>query len=132
MKKIMIGGSIGAGKSTLAKALSIKLNIAHTELDSFYWLPGWQIRPTDQMRELINKTTSADRWIICGNFNAFKEFTRDRADTIIWLDYPFFVCLWQAFKRSVHHIKTQQKCAMEIKIPGGAYSFQKILFCYGT
>lgn len=110
MKKIMIGGSIGAGKSTLAKALSKKLNIEHTELDSFYWLPNWQVRPADQMRELINKTTSADSWIICGNFNAFKEITLDRADMIIWLDYPLFVCLWQAFKRSWHNIYTQQKC----------------------
>lgn len=110
MKKIMICGSIGAGKTTLAKALSKKLNIAHTELDSVYWLPGWQMRPAEQMQELINKTTSVDRWIICGNFNAFKELTRDRADTIIWLDYPFLICFWQALKRSIRNIKTHQKC----------------------
>jgi adenylate kinase family enzyme len=125
MKKIVVGGSIGAGKSTLAKALSKKLHIEHTELDSFYWLPGWHIRPAEQTKELINKTTSVDRWIICGNFSAFKEFTVDRAVTIIWLDYPFVVCFWQALKRAIRNIKTQQKCCNGNQETWGRLFFSK-------
>lgn len=125
MRKIIIGGSIGAGKSTLAKALSRKLNIPHVELDNFYWLPEWQVRPMDQLKNLVEKTTSAQEWIICGNYSKLKEFTTDRADTIIWLDYPFLTCFWQALKRYIRNIINKQKCCNGNQETWGRLFFSK-------
>jgi adenylate kinase family enzyme len=123
MKKIVIAGATGSGKSTFAKDLSKKLNIFHVELDNLYWLPGWQPRPEQEIRALFSKTTSNEKWIVCGNYPSLKEFTVDRADTIVWLDYSFLFCFWFTLKRSLRRIIKREKCCN-----GNQETFQRLIF----
>ncbi|MFC1842905.1 adenylate kinase, partial [Candidatus Dependentiae bacterium] len=104
MERIVIVGSIGAGKSSLANILSKNLQIEHIELDSLFWLPNWQVRPTEELRELAAKRVVQPAWVVCGNFSVLRPIIWDEADTVIWLDYPFWLCLWQALKRSLVNI----------------------------
>ena len=52
-KKIRIIGSVGSGKTTLAKELSLKLNIPYYEIDNVVWIrrKSGDIRRTDEERE---------------------------------------------------------------------------------
>jgi adenylate kinase family enzyme len=41
MQRILVIGSSGTGKSTLARQLASKLALPIIHLDKEYWLPGW-------------------------------------------------------------------------------------------
>ncbi|MCB1082117.1 MAG: hypothetical protein KDK63_03115 [Chlamydiia bacterium] len=47
MKRIVIIGNPGSGKSTLGRHLAQKLGYPLADLDDFYWLPNWTERPKD-------------------------------------------------------------------------------------
>jgi len=123
MKRIVIGGSIGAGKSSLAKRLSEKLHIEHIELDSLYWLPGWKVRPVQELKKLAVQVAQKETWVVCGNFSVLRPIIWAKVDTVVWLDYPFLRCFWQAFKRSIKNIINQKTCCN-----GNQETFRRLLF----
>ena len=57
VKKIIIAGSAGVGKSTLGKKLSKKLSIPHIELDHLFWLPDWKPRPEQERKKIAKEKT---------------------------------------------------------------------------
>lgn len=99
MEKIAIIGPSGAGKTTLAKALSRILNIKVYYLDRLFWKPGWQSidGPTriDTMQNLIREK----QWIIEGTYLYSSVPRLDEADTIILLDMHVLACLWRVINR---------------------------------
>jgi len=82
----------------------------HVELDSLFWLPEWKMRPTDELMEMAEKVVEKPEWIVCGNFSVLRPIIWDRADTVVWLDYPFWLCFWQTFKRAIINIIMRKKC----------------------
>lgn len=95
MQRIVIVGVTGSGKTTLANSLSERLSIRHVEMDSIYWLPGWQERDNDEMRAILSDATAESGWVLDGNYSFVRDIVWARADTLIWLDYP----LWQSMRR---------------------------------
>lgn len=110
MKRIAIVGTSGAGKTTVAKKLSRKLNIPAYELDNLYWLPGWQSTDWSIFAEKVSSIVEKDSWIICGNYSKVREIIWDKADMIIWLDYSFLLCFIRSLLRSIKRIFTKQQC----------------------
>lgn len=109
MEKIVIIGSSSSGKTTLAKSLAKKLNIEHKELDSFYWEPNWTEASAEDFRNRVDQFTVQDKWITDGNFSQVRDLVWGRADTIIWLDYPFHIIIRQFFKRSITRSITKEE-----------------------
>lgn len=101
MKRILILGSGGSGKSTLASALGEALNIEVVHLDSIYWNPGWQ--PTERARfiEKLRPLLAAEEWIIEGNYSGTLDLRLERADTVVFLDLPRWLCLYRVVKRRI-------------------------------
>ena len=87
MQRITILGSTSSGKSTLAAQLALILGSPHLELDSFRFLPQWQVRPTEEFRGLVDAATSQPCWVADGNYSVTRDLSWGRADTLIWLDY---------------------------------------------
>ena len=87
------------GKSSLAVALSEKLHLPRLEMDAVAWLPGWQMRDTDESTAIIDRFTDdhSDGWIIDGQHSVALDETLRRADNVIWLDLPF----WTVYRRIV-------------------------------
>lgn len=104
MKRIVVIGSCGSGKTTLGYHLSKNLDTPVTDLDDLYWLPNWTLRPKEEFAALIEKATCQDRWIICGNQSKFRHLIWPKADTIIWLDLPLPILLYRVTKRSLKRI----------------------------
>ncbi|MBN1684107.1 MAG: AAA family ATPase, partial [Gammaproteobacteria bacterium] len=101
MKRIVVIGSSGAGKTSLAKILAKKFGMLHIELDALNWLPNWRARSPEALRQLVSKNIQQPQWVLCGNYSYLREMIWAKADTIIWLDYPFGLCFWQTLTRSL-------------------------------
>lgn len=99
-KKIIVIGSPGAGKSTLARKISELTGITLHHLDRIHWMPGWKPIEDDRFVEKQQKIFSDKSWIIDGNYQTTLNLRIEAADTIIFLDLPRRLCLYRALKRS--------------------------------
>jgi adenylate kinase family enzyme len=101
MKKVLVIGSGGAGKSTLARDLGTLLNIAVIHLDALYWHPEWIETPRAEWRKLIEESLRRDAWIIDGNYSNTFDYRLEACDTVIFLDIAGPICLWRVLKRAI-------------------------------
>ncbi len=101
MKKIVIIGSGGAGKSTLARKLGNILNIEVIHLDRLFWKPNWEGVPKAEQQKIQHKLVTRDTWIIDGNYGGTMDIRLRAADTIIFLDMPRILCMYRVVKRFV-------------------------------
>lgn len=99
MQRILVIGSPGAGKSTLARDIAARTDLPLFNLDRIFWLPGWTERDRDEGRAELANVLAQDRWIIDGNYGSSLPMRIARADTVVWLDYPTHLCLIRAIKR---------------------------------
>lgn len=108
MKRIMIVGSGGTGKSTLAKELGSVLSLPIYHLDFYYWRPGWIPTPKKEWDEFVSRLANKTLWIIDGNFNRTMDIRLNQADTVIFLDYSRWSCLYGVIKRRfMYHGQTR-------------------------
>lgn len=104
-RKIHIIGSVGSGKTTLAKKLSLKLNIPFYELDNVVWerYPSGDIRRTEAGRdEYFESIIQSQCWIVEGVHNedwVAKSF--HNAELIIFLDPGYSVRTYRIIKRFI-------------------------------
>ena len=101
MKKILVLGSGGAGKSTFSKRLGEILGIEVIHLDRLYWLPNWQEVPQDEWHRIVEEVISRDSWVMDGNYSATREMRIRACDTVIFLDIPRRVCMYRILKRTL-------------------------------
>jgi adenylate kinase family enzyme len=103
MKKVLVIGSGGAGKSTFARHLGTLLNIDVIHLDELYWRPGWVETPRDEWRKVIEALLRRDAWIIDGNYSNTLDLRLEACDTVIFLDIARLICLWRVLKRVIRY-----------------------------
>jgi adenylate kinase family enzyme len=103
MKRVLIIGSGGAGKSTLARRLGDATGIEVIHLDKLHWKPNWTSPPKDEWRGIVAEALKKDEWIMDGNFGGTMEMRMGACDTIIYLDFPRAICLYRAVKRVVKY-----------------------------
>ena len=103
-RRIVIVGTTGSGKTTLATQLARHLDVPRIELDALHWGPNWTPAPREQFRAGVAAATSAPAWVADGNYGAIRDLLWPRADTIVWLDYPLAVNLWRLTRRNLGRI----------------------------
>jgi adenylate kinase family enzyme len=99
-QRFLILGTSCSGKTTFSRALSTRLGIAHVELDALFWQPGWKGTELESFRLAVAQAISGPAWISDGNYGKVRDLVLARADTILWLDYPFHLIAWRALKRT--------------------------------
>lgn len=103
MRKILVIGSGGAGKSTFAGRLAAKLGLAVVHLDALYWQSGWRETPKPTWRAQIAELVARDSWIMDGNYSGTLAQRIAACDTVIFLDLPRTLCLWRVVKRAMRY-----------------------------
>ena len=93
MKKIMVIGCPGSGKSTFSRALHEKTGIPLYHLDMMYWKSDRTTVEKAVFRGRLSDTIQKSEWIIDGNYGSTIELRLQACDTVIFLDYPQAVCL---------------------------------------
>jgi adenylate kinase family enzyme len=110
VQRIAIVGSPGAGKTTLAEKLADRLDLRHIEMDSIFHQPGWRPLPDAEFIAAIERATSADRWVTCGNYQRVsKPIIWQRADTVVFLDLPKATVMRSIIHRSVRRAWKQEE-----------------------
>ena len=93
MKKVIVIGCPGSGKSTFARALHNKTGISLYHLDMMYWNADKTTVEKSVFLERLSVVLEKDEWIIDGNYGSTMELRMTACDTVIFLDYPLDVCL---------------------------------------
>ena len=101
MRRILIVGNSGGGKSTLARRLGEKLSLPVIHLDVIFWKPGWVEIGDEAFRLEAARALQGPEWICDGNFSGTWDLRMPLADTIVWLDQPRLLCLFRAVMRVV-------------------------------
>lgn len=101
MKRILVVGCCGAGKTTLAQELGECLNLPVHHLDRLWWLPGWVEDSRESFDAKLAEILKTGEWIIDGNYNRTLPERLKYADTVIFLDYSRILCMYRTLKRIV-------------------------------
>jgi len=104
MKKIIVIGCPGAGKTTFSNILGQKLNIKVHHLDKYFWKENWTPTPQEDFRKIVIDLMKEDEWILDGNFKRSVEDRIKEADTVILFDFSKIAILWRILKRFFRYI----------------------------
>ena len=94
-------GSSGSGKTHFAARLAAQRGCPHIELDALNWLPGWLERSREDFRARVADAVAADAWVLDGNYGKARDLVWARAETVIFLDYPFWLVFGRLLRRSL-------------------------------
>lgn len=107
--RIVIVGTTGSGKTTLATLISEKHGLKRIELDSIQWLPNWQEIDKQEFVRLAAQAIEGQKWVVDGNYRIVRDLIWRKAEAIIWLDYSFARNFWQLFSRSIRRLITRKE-----------------------
>lgn len=99
MKRVLVLGCSGGGKSTLSRRLGKVLGIPVVHLEVHSWQPNWTQPESEQWRTKIKSLAKAEKWVMDGTFSESFDLRFSMANKIIILDIPRLICLWRAVIR---------------------------------
>lgn len=99
MRRVLVLGCPGAGKSTLARSLGEALSLPVVHLDKLWWKSGWVNRTEGEFDALLDAVLLGEEWVIDGNYLRTLPRRLERCDAVVLLDYPRRGCLLRALRR---------------------------------
>jgi adenylate kinase family enzyme len=116
VRRVMIVGSGGAGKSALARQVGAITGLPVVHLDHHYWGPGWQPTPGPVWVEQQRVLLGGPEWIADGHYGGTLELRARLADTIVFLDLPRRICLARAVRRLRSPILQAPGCPQKVDL----------------
>lgn len=109
MKRVIVIGTTGSGKTTFARTLAGTLGVPHGEQDAWYHQPGWVPAPLASFRARVAAFTAGPAWVMDGNYSKARDIGWAHADTLVWLDYPGQVVFWRVLTRTLRRVLGRQE-----------------------
>jgi len=102
--RIVVVGTSGAGKTTLARRIAALLKLPHIELDAINWQSGWRDLTRHDPEEFVrrvNEAIRAEAWVLDGNYGPVRDRVWLRATHLVWLDYQRPVIMARVISRTL-------------------------------
>lgn len=98
-RRILVAGTFGSGKTTLAQRIGRALELPIVELDGLYHGPGWTPMPDfeDRVRELCARPA----WVCEWQYAVARPLLAERAELLVWLDLPRPLVMRQVIRRTL-------------------------------
>jgi adenylate kinase family enzyme len=111
MRRVVVIGSSGSGKTTVARHIARALDLPRLELDSVVHQPGWAQLPQDEFTDRVTQFVSGRGWVIDGNYTSLgvRDSIWPRVDTVVWLDLPRWVIMPRVIMRTLRRVITQEE-----------------------
>jgi adenylate kinase family enzyme len=111
LRRVVVRGSTGAGKSTFARELATRLDLPYVELDALHHLPGWTEASAEELRARVEAALDDDRGgVVDGNYDGkLGTLVVGRAELIVWLDLPLRVTFPRLLRRTVRRARTGEE-----------------------
>jgi adenylate kinase family enzyme len=104
MRRVLVLGCAGAGKTHLTRLIAEARYLPIVHLDRHYWRANW-IEP-DKMTwaDEVARLVEAPTWIMDGNYGGTLPARLTAADTVIYLDFPTWICLARVLRRTLRWV----------------------------
>ena len=99
MRRIVVTGPAGAGKSELARKLGRRLGIRVLHLDTVFWKPGWVPTPPQEWEAIQRRELAAAPWVAEAQYDDMLPDWLETADTVVFVDASPLRCLWRVSRR---------------------------------
>ena len=109
MRRVVVVGTTGSGKSWLAERLAARTGLRLIELDALFWGRDWQPAPLELFRHRVECEIRDDGWIVVGNYGQVRDLVWREADTLIWLDLPLPLVMWRLLRRTLQRAATKEE-----------------------
>jgi adenylate kinase family enzyme len=106
VRRVLVAGSTGAGKTTMARAIAERLGLPHVEMDALWHGQGWVPRPefADDVAAMLETRT----WVTEYQYRSVKADLLAAAEAVVWLDHPFPLVAARLLRRSVVRALTRR------------------------
>ena len=103
MKRVIVIGGNGSGKTTMSRELSRITGIPLTHLDSLYWTDGWVARSNGEFDRLLICELEKEQWILDGTMRRTIPLRLKYCDTVIYLDFSGIRCFFGTLGRVIRY-----------------------------
>ena len=101
MRRVVVLGRGGAGKSVFARRLGARTGLPVVELDREFWQEGLRPLSRTGWSAVQARLAAGEEWILDGDLGPYDvlDVRLRRADTVVLLDYPLVRCAWRTVRR---------------------------------
>src|SRR5918995_4860045 len=100
MRRVLIMGGQGSGKTTLARRVGAMLGAPVFEMDLVEFdLDTGRERPLDDKLDRVRAIAAGDVWVTEGTMLGWTDPLLRAADLVVWLDVPWAVAVWRMLVR---------------------------------
>lgn len=97
--RVLVAGTSGAGKTSLAARLGQALELPHVEIDALFHGPGWT--PRQSFTCEVETFSAQPNWVTEWQYGSVRALLAERADMLVWLDLPRARVMRQVITRTV-------------------------------
>jgi adenylate kinase family enzyme len=108
VQRVSLVGNAGSGKTTLGRQLAAALAAPFLELDAVNHQQHWTPLPPAQLRARVADVVGRERWVVDGNYGGVRDLVWDRADTVVWFDFPRWLVMARVLRRTTGRVLTRR------------------------
>lgn len=103
-RRILVYGVTGSGKSTAAQRIGAATGLPVHLADELTWEPGWVAVPPEVQREIFDRITATDAWVLDTAYSTWLDLALERSELVVGLDFPRWLSLGRLLRRTVGRI----------------------------
>jgi adenylate kinase family enzyme len=104
VRRILVYGVTGSGKTTLAPLIAERLGLPYHSIDDLTWEPGWVPVSEAEQRARVSAICAGDAWVIDSAYGIWADIPLARVGLIVGLDLPRALSLWRLLRRTTGNI----------------------------